>query len=65
MPLWVKQGTDTWLIAAGIESGPLLRRVTKSGKVGGFELGAWAVWAVVEQAARQIGIEQFGAHDLR
>ena len=25
----------------------------------------WAVWSVVEQSAKQIGIERFGAHDLR
>ena len=25
----------------------------------------WAVWSVVEQSSKQIGIEHFGAHDLR
>jgi integrase len=28
-------------------------------------LSDWAIWSVVEQAAKQIGIERFGAHDLR
>ena len=31
----------------------------------GDELSDWAVWSLVEQAAEQIGIERFGAHDLR
>ena len=28
-------------------------------------LSDWAVWFVVEQAAKEIGVERFGAHDLR
>jgi integrase len=28
-------------------------------------LSDWAVWSVVETSAREIGIERFGAHDLR
>ena len=31
----------------------------------GDELGGWAIWSVVEQSSKQIGIEHFGAHDLR
>jgi integrase len=31
----------------------------------GEELSDWAVWSVVEQSAKAIGIERFGAHDLR
>ncbi len=37
----------------------------KGGKKIGKSLGDWAVWAIVEQAAKEIGIERFGAHDLR
>jgi integrase len=43
----------------------LLRPVRKGGKIEGDALSDWAIWSVVEQAAKQIGIEQFGAHDLR
>ena len=50
--------------AAGIEDGPLLRSIAKGGKIG-RTLSDWAVWSVVEQSAKQIGIERFGAHDLR
>ena len=28
-------------------------------------MSGWAIWSVVEQCAKQIGIERFRAHDLR
>jgi integrase len=65
IPLWVKQGIDAWTTAAGIDHGRLLRSVAKSGKVNRDTLSDWAVWSVVEQSAKEIGIERFGAHDLR
>jgi len=65
VPIWVKQGIDAWIAAAEIEKGRLLRPLSKSGKMVGDELGDWAVWSVVEQSSKQIGIEHFGAHDLR
>ena len=37
----------------------------KSGKVNGDTLSDWAVWSAVDQSSQQIGIERFGAHDLR
>jgi integrase len=65
IPMWVKQAIDVWTTAAGLEEGKLLRPVLKSGKVVGESLSDWAVWSVVEQSAKEIGIERFGAHDLR
>ena len=65
VPMWVKQGINAWMTAAAVGDGRLLRRVTKSGKPKGEGLSDWAVWSVVEQAAKEIGIERFGAHDLR
>jgi integrase len=65
IPIWVKQGIDAWTAAAGIDKGRLLRAISKSGKVNRDTLSDWAVWSVVEQSSQQIGIEQFGAHDLR
>jgi integrase len=65
VPVWVKHGINDWMTAAGIEDGRLLRSIRKGGKKIGDGLSDWAVWSVVEQAARQIGIERFGAHDLR
>ena len=64
VPIWVKQGINAWMTAAGIEDGRLLRSISKGGKVG-ESLSDWAVWSVVEQSAKEIGIERFGAHDLR
>ena len=65
VPVWVKHGINAWITAAGIEDGRLLRSIRKGGKKIGDGLSDWAVWSVVEQAAKQIGIERFGAHDLR
>ena len=61
VPVWVKHGINAWMTAGGIEEGPLLRSIAKGGKVG-TSLGDWSL---VEQSAKQIGIERFGAHDLR
>lgn len=65
VPIWVKQGIKVWMTAARIEDGRLLRSIRKGGKKIGEGLSDWAVWSIVEQAAKQIGIEHFGAHDLR
>jgi len=34
LPLWAKQMIDEWVTAAAITSGPILRRIGKSGRVG-------------------------------
>jgi integrase len=65
VPHWVKQSVNQWTAAAGITEGPLLRSVSKSGKVGETGLGDWSVWSVVERSAKEIGIKEFGPHDLR
>lgn len=57
-----------WLLSeteAGIKDGRLLRSISKSGKINRDKLSDWAIWSVVEQSSKQIGIERFGAHDLR
>jgi integrase len=64
VPVWVKQGINSWMSAAGIEDGRLLRSISKGGKIGDT-LSDWAIWSVVEQSAKEIGVESFGAHDLR
>jgi integrase len=64
VPLWAKHGINAWMTAAEVEDGRLLRSITKGGKIG-KSLSDWAVWSVVEQSAKEIGIERFGAHDLR
>jgi hypothetical protein len=57
---WVKQSIEQWTTAAGITKRPLLRPVSKSGKVGETALGDWSVWSVVESCAMEIGIKDFG-----
>ena len=64
VPLWVKHGINAWQAAGKVEGGPLLRSIAKGGKLGG-SLSDWAIWAVVTEAAKEIGVENFGAHDLR
>jgi len=65
IPIWVKKGIDVWMTAADIKDGRLLRSVSKSGKVNRDTLSDWAIWSIVEQSSKHIGIEHFGAHDLR
>ncbi len=65
VPLWVKQAINVWQTAAGIHEGRLLRSIRKGGKRIGEALSDWAVWDVVQRSAAEIGIERFGAHDLR
>jgi len=60
VPLWVKEGINSWMTAARIEEGRLLRSISKGGKVG-TSLSDWTVWSVVEQSAREIGIEHEAA----
>ena len=45
VPVWVKQGINSWMSAAGIEDGRLLRSISKGGKIGDT-LSDWAVWSV-------------------
>jgi hypothetical protein len=34
VPIWVMKGINVWRNAAGIEDGPLLRFISKGGKIG-------------------------------
>ncbi len=44
VPVWAKQGFNSWMSAAGIEDGRLLRSISKGGKIGDA-LSDWAVWS--------------------
>ena len=65
VPVWVKHGVNARMTAAAIQEGLLMRSIQKGGGKVGNSLSDWAVWSVVEQSAKQISIERFGAHDLR
>ena len=51
VPLWVKQEIDGWLDVAGIEKGPIFRRVLANGRVGTDALTERAVWQLVREYA--------------
>jgi site-specific recombinase XerD len=65
VPLWVKQAIDGWLQTAGIEEGPIFRRVSANGRVGEDALTERAVWQLVREYAAQVGIGALAPHDLR
>ena len=52
MPSWAKTALDDWATAAGIESGPVLRRVDKGGRVGAGPITDQAVFEAVIGYAR-------------
>jgi integrase len=61
VPGWVKQSIDSWTKAARIESGRVIRRMTLEDE----GLSDDAVWEIVRDAALEIGVPNFGPHDLR
>ena len=63
IPGWVKQAINTWMTAAGVQEGRLLRAVSKGSKVKECMSG-WTVWSVVEQTAKEIEIERVTVMDL-
>ena len=65
MPSWSKTALDGWAAAAGIESGAVLRRVSKGGRVGDGPVTAQAVFEAVVSYARKAGLGKITPHDLR
>jgi integrase len=65
LPISAKDAIDSWTGAAGITSGPVFRRLSKGGRVLAGRLSGWAIWDVVTTSAQAIGVENFGAHDMR
>ena len=65
VPSWVKAALDRWAVAAGIDSGPVLRRVDKAGRVGPGPLGAQSIFETVTAYGRQTGAGKITPHDLR
>jgi integrase len=63
LPLWIKRLIDAWMAEAGHSAG---REASQQKRARcGEELSDWAVRSAVESSAKAIGIERFGAHDLR
>ena len=65
VPDWVRPELDDWLAAATIDRGKLFRRVNRVGRVWGDGMTAKAVWHIVKESARSIGVAKLAPHDLR
>ena len=65
VPDWVQHELDVWLAAAAIDRGRLFRRVTKTGTTWGEGVTEKAVWHIVKEAARGVGVPKLAPHDLR
>jgi integrase len=65
VPDWVKSELEVWLAAAGIDRGKLFRRVNKVGKAWGEGMTVKAVWHIVKESAKSIGVAKLAPHDLR
>jgi site-specific recombinase XerD len=65
VPDWVRSELDDWLAAAAIDQGRLFRRVNKVGKAWGEGITEKAVWDIVKESARTVGVAKLAPHDLR
>lgn len=65
VPDWVMEEMRVWLNASGIDRGKIFRRVTKTGKMLGEGMTEKAVWHIVKDSAKRIGVEKLAPHDLR
>src|SRR5437899_2128996 len=65
VPDWVRTELDGWLAAAGIDRGKLFRRVNKVGRTWGDGMTVKAVWHIVKESAKRIGVAKLAPHDLR
>jgi integrase len=65
VPDWVKAELEVWLNAAAIDKGKLFRRVSSVGRPWGEGMTVKAVWHIVKEAARKIGVANLAPHDLR
>jgi integrase len=65
VPDWVRTELDDWIAAAGIDRGKLFRRVNKVGRTWGDGMTVKAVWHIVKESAKRIGVAKLAPHDLR
>ena len=65
VPGWVMDELRIWLNGSGIDRGKIFRRVTKMGRPLGEGMTEKAVWHIVKDSAKRIGLEKLAPHDLR
>jgi integrase len=61
VPGWVKAAIDTWLRAAGIREGKIIRRLT----LGAEGMSTKGIRHIVQTHAKVTGVPNFNPHDLR
>jgi integrase len=64
-PAWVKELLDAWLTAAGIQSGPVFRPVSKTDVVAGKALTENSIWWIVREYAGNLNLGKIAPHDVR
>ena len=64
VPDWVHGELSTWIEAADIKTGKLLRRVSSAGKPWGEEVTEKLTWHVVKEFAAKTGVNNLAPHDL-
>jgi len=65
VPDWVRSELNDWMAAAAIDRGRLFRRVNKVGRAWGDGMTVKAVWHIVKESAKSIGVARLAPHDLR
>jgi site-specific recombinase XerD len=65
VPDWVRNELNEWLTTAAIDHGKLFRRVNKVGRAWGEGITEKAVWHIVKESAKTVGITKLAPHDLR
>jgi site-specific recombinase XerD len=64
IPLWAHVAVIRWRTAAGIQEGPLFRRLTRHGTVSPQKISPQAVFGIVTSYAKKIGLAA-SPHDMR
>jgi integrase len=65
VPNWVRSELGDWFNAAAIDRGRLFRRVNKVGRTWGDGMTVKAVWHIVKESAKSVGMAKLAPHDLR
>ncbi len=64
-PDWVRTEPSGWLAAAAIDRGKVFRRVNEVGRTWGDGMTVKAVWHIVKESAKSIGVAKLAPHGLR
>lgn len=65
IPDWVREQLEDWIMSAGIREGKIFRKVDRLDRIWGEELSVKAVWHIVKDSAKGVGLPNIAPHDLR